>query len=121
MLRGGSLALPTSRHTQQQYVDAINKTFGSNSIAELFWINLELDKNNNPLSKIKYSNWDKDQPSSSSSPCVALMYDVKGVSRYKHTKWNDRWCSDKLGYVCQFEGKLSRKLKLLSKNTEIWV
>jgi len=101
--KGGELALPDSAAEaadiaaavadQDEFVDWSSTAF---SHLKFYWLNIEEDENDKPLTELSYTNYFKTQPNRASEKCV-------GAASARGGRWSDRPCDALSPYVCQYE------------------
>ena len=105
--RGGYLATPTTAAENAMIADVITTngtlTYWLDGDVEVgssdpYWINIQLDKNNQPTKVLPFTNYYGTEPNDSLKKCV-------GILSAKNFKWGDRGCSYELPYVCAFYSK----------------
>jgi len=101
--KGGELAVPDSKAEEAKIaaaVSAVDASVDWSSTAfskyKFYWLNIEEDQNNAPLTELSYTNYHKSQPNRASEACVS-------AALTRGNQWSDRPCDAVTPYVCQFE------------------
>jgi len=101
--KGGELAVPDSAAEEAKIAAAVTAVDGEVdwkstpfSGHKFYWLNIEEDEDNAPLTELSYTNYHKSQPNRASEKCVSAALARGG-------QWSDRPCDAVTAYVCQFE------------------